>query len=307
LVPPGNYVYVTGTHYTMPGLTSAGANDIFIASFRSIDGARLMLKGFGGTVGDAGQSIAITPGDGILITGYFTGSVNFGGGVLSAAGPGSDVFVASLTSTGAHLWSNRCGGTSGDIGREIARDAGGNIFVTGEFRGTADFGGANLVSAGDSDIFLLKYDSAGTLLWKKRFGDTLADTGNSLAVDGGGGVFTAGAFSGTVSFGGANLVSAGSSDIFLARFNASGVHQWSARFGGSSADAATTLTSIAGSVIAGGSFQGAVNFGGRQRDGTRAQRRVRREVQRERRPRVEPWHGGSFRRHCAGRRGGHIG
>ena len=109
-------------------------------------------------------------------------------------------------------------------------DGSGNVFVTGIFSGTVDFGGGNLVSAGSVDIFVAKYNANGVHQWSKRLGGTGGEIGQAVAVDGSGNVVVTGDFSGTVDFGGGNLVSAGSSDVFLAKYNASGVHQWSKRF-----------------------------------------------------------------------------
>jgi len=86
------------------------------------------------------------------------------------------------------------------------------------FIGTVDFGGGNLVSAGGWDIFVAKYDPAGTHLWSQRFGDTEDDHGESVATDASGNVFVTGDFFETVDVGGGNFVSAGLSDIFVAKY-----------------------------------------------------------------------------------------
>ncbi len=49
-------------------------------------------------------------------------------------------------------------------------DASGNYYVAGEFEGTVDFGAGPLTSAGGSDIFFLKLDPSGSVIWSKRFG-----------------------------------------------------------------------------------------------------------------------------------------
>src|SRR5678815_18543 len=67
--------------------------------------------------------------------------------------------------------------------------------------------------------------------WSQRFGGTGDDLGLAVAVDGSGNVVVAGTFQNVANFGGGNFTSAGSYDIFLAKYSASGVHQWSRRFG----------------------------------------------------------------------------
>ena len=67
------------------------------------------------------------------------------------------------------------GGANGDGGSAIAVDDSGNVYTTGSFYGTADFAPGeettfNLTSAGYSDIFVSKLDSAGGFVWAKAMG-----------------------------------------------------------------------------------------------------------------------------------------
>ena len=96
------------------------------------------------------------------------------------------------------------GGTVEDHGESVATDSAGNAYVTGYFRGTADFdpgpGVSNLTSAGDDDIFVAKYSSDGALAWAKAMGGTDYDRGAGIAVGLDGSVYTTGYFNGTVDF-----------------------------------------------------------------------------------------------------------
>src|SRR5262249_26201036 len=147
----------------------------------------------------------------------------------------SDVaFVDVLTSTsGRYLWSKGFGGSTlsdSVIVNAVAADASGNVVITGQLQGRADFGGGALYSAGGSDVFIAKYSSSGAHLWSKSLGSTSTDTGYGIGVDSSGNVFVIGIFQGTVDFGGGGLTSAGGSDIFLAKYSSSGAHLWSKRF-----------------------------------------------------------------------------
>lgn len=95
----------------------------------------------------------------IVLTGNFNGSVNFGGGALASPGPDSDdVFLAKLDgNNGNHLWSQRFGDISDQIGVAVAMDSAGNALLTGIIYGTTDFDGVPLVSAGGSDVFVAKF------------------------------------------------------------------------------------------------------------------------------------------------------
>jgi uncharacterized protein (AIM24 family) len=177
-----------------------------------------------------------------------------------------DGFVAKLSGVdGTHVWSKRLGSTGqNDAATGVAVDSNGNILVTGRFAGTVDFGGGALTSAGAYDVFLAKYSGSGSHVWSKRFGGTMVDTGNSVAVDGSGNAVITGNFVGTVDFGGGALSSSGGQDLFVAKFSGAGGHLWSKRFGGTSDfDSGNGVAVDAtGNVLITGYFCGAVDFGG---------------------------------------------
>ncbi len=185
---------------------------------------------FGSTNSDVGLAVAVDSTGDVLVTGFFEGTVDFGGGPLISAGSG-DIIVAKYTPDGTHLWSKRFGGSEGDVGTGIGVDTSGNVVVTGRFRQTVDFGGGPLISAGERDIFVAKFTPEGTHLWSKSFGSSGTDGGSDLALDGVGNVVVTGFFEGTVDFGGEPLTSVGGLDIFVAKFTPEGTHLWS-RSGG---------------------------------------------------------------------------
>ncbi|MCP4589121.1 MAG: hypothetical protein GY842_00110, partial [bacterium] len=145
---------------------------------------------------------------------------------MSSAGS-YDIFVSKFDSAGDFVWAKRMGGSSIDRGERIAVDGAGNVYTTGVFEGTADFdpgpGTFNLSSAGSSDIFVSKFDSAGDFVWAKRMGGMSLDSGYGIAVDGAGNVYTTGYFRNTVDFdpgtGTFNLTSAGQADVFVSKLS----------------------------------------------------------------------------------------
>jgi hypothetical protein len=242
-------------------LVSAGLADIFVAKYNAA-GVHEWSKSFGGTSNDFSGSIAVDNAGNVLLTGYFNGTVDFGGGDLVSAG-GLDVFVVKYSSAGVHQWSKRFGSIGDDYGFGVAVDGSGAVAVTGYFSGTVDFGGGDLVAAGGIDISVAKYNSAGVHQWSHGFGDGSSDSGRAIAVDGAGNVVVTGQFAGTVNFGGGNLVAAGDIDVFVAKYNSAGTHQWSERFGGTTADLALSLaTDALADVLVAGFFQGTADFGG---------------------------------------------
>ena len=156
----------------------------------------------------------------VLVTGGFQNGVDFGGGTLTSAG-GDDIFLATYSNSGAHLWSKRFGSTSTDTGRGVSVDGAGNVLVTGGFQNSVDFGGGTLTSAGGDDIFLATYHSpSGAYQWAKRIGGTNTDRGVGVSMDGAGNVLVTGHFADSVNFGGGTLTSVGGPDIFLAKYEA---------------------------------------------------------------------------------------
>ena len=159
-VDRGGDVAVTGLFtYTVDfgggPVTSAGSNDGFVAKLSGTDGAHLWSKRFGSTNVDYGYAVAVDAGGNVAVTGFFQGTVDFGGGPLVSAGL-EDIFVEKLAGPdGAHLWSKRFGGTSTDYGYGVAIDGAGNVLSTGYFQNSADFGGGPLTSAGRQDAFVL--------------------------------------------------------------------------------------------------------------------------------------------------------
>jgi len=128
-------------------------------------------------------------------------------------------------STSTKSFAVSFGGTSMDVGYGIAVDSSGNSYITGDFSGTVDFGGGDVTSAGSNDIFVLKLDSSGVFQWVYTKGGTSSDYAYGITVDSSGNSYITGFFNGTVDFGGGDITSAGSSDIFVLKLNPSGIFE----------------------------------------------------------------------------------
>ena len=205
--------------------------------------------------------VAIDSSDNIYITGTSQGANVFGKNATS--GTTDDIFVAKLNSSGVVQWVYAAGGTSRDRGRKIALDSSGNIYVTGYYWSTVDFGGGNVTSNGNWDAFLLKLNSSGTFQWVKSYGSNYNDLGRDVAIDSNDNIYMLGNYSGTVDFGGGDEIGSNNADIFLVKFNSSGVFQWVYTAGASSFEdsRALALDSSDNPYIT-GSFRDTVNFGG---------------------------------------------
>ena len=238
-------VYATGSFESTAGfdpdgntatLTSEGSGDVFVWKLSSV-GAVVWAKRGGGTGFENGNSIAVDASGSVYVTGSFMGTADFdpdGNAASLVADSGADdVFVWKLSSVGAVVWAERAGGTGSDGGNSIAIDELGNVYITGYFRGTADFDPdgdtATLIAAGSSaDVFVWKLSSVGAVVWAKRAGGSASafDSGNSIVVDASGMVYVGGIFSGTADFdpgvGTSNLTAVGVWDAFVWKLTSAG-------------------------------------------------------------------------------------
>jgi hypothetical protein len=244
-------------------LTSAGNDDIFVAKYDP-SGAHVWSRRFGDTGYDGGGPIAADHAGNVLVTGSFEGSVDFGGGPLVTSGA-VDIFFAKYDPNGSHVWSRSVGGIHSEGGGAITTDGSDNVIASGYFRGTADFGGRPMTSAGEGDVFLVKYDPNGTHVWSRALGGPSIDEGKGIAVADAGDILLTGFFRGAVDFGGGALAADSIfGDVFLARYaGSSGAHVWSKSFGGASSQTGRAVA-VDGddNVLITGDFQGSVDFGG---------------------------------------------
>ncbi|WP_437611756.1 nucleotide-binding protein [Sorangium sp. So ce834] len=252
-------------------LVSHGADDVFVAKLDG-DGEHVWSRMIGGSGADRCDRVAVDPAGGVLVAGGFHGEVDVGGAVLTSAGL-RDAFVLRLApGDGRTLLALRAGDEGDDYAHGIAADADGNLLVAGHFSGSIDLGGAPLVSAGLSDVFLAKLGPSGDHLWSARFGGAEADEAHDVAVHGAtGDVVLTGTFASTIDFGGGRLTSAGGRDLYVARLSSDGAHVLSRRFGDAEDQLLTDFETGArasadvdagGNIVLAGPLFGAADFGG---------------------------------------------
>jgi hypothetical protein len=214
-------------------LANAGMNDIFIIKLDP-SGKFLWRKMFGSPMSDIGYDITFDPQGNVIATGQFQGTIDFGTGSLLANA--ADAYVVKFAPDGAPLWAQKYGAAYPDYGSRVATSKAGEILVAGGFKGPVDFGTGPIMTPGYYDGFLLKLDPAGNAMWvtQMKGGATMGSmpVPYGIGVDGSGAAVVGGYFFGQVDLGGGMLASAGGSDAFVARYDASGKHVYSARYGG---------------------------------------------------------------------------
>ncbi|MBI2270608.1 MAG: SBBP repeat-containing protein [Bacteroidetes bacterium] len=257
---PGGLSYFQGTG----GATGAA----FILKFNNT-GLLLWSTFYAGTGGDGAWSVATDPSGNVFVAGI-TGSndlptQNPGAGAYfqGAYAGGQDGFILKFNNTGVRLFATYYGGSGFDYFESIATDASGNVFLAGITSSNnlptqnpgagAYFQGAN---AGGLDAFILKFNNAGVCLWATYYGGSGDEMTHYTATDAGSNVFITG-WTASGNFptqnpgAGAyfNGTNAGGDDVFILKFNNSGVCIWATYYGGSSADWAHSITTDTGGNV----------------------------------------------------------
>jgi hypothetical protein len=128
-----------------------------------------------------------------------------GPGVVTAGGNGlHDAFAVKLDTNGDFVWGFSIGGTGNDLAYGVHTDASGQVLVSGVFRNTIDLdpgpGVVSRTSAGDDDLFVLKLNSSGALVWGQAIGGTGSERAQDVASGSDGGVVLTGRISSPVDF-----------------------------------------------------------------------------------------------------------
>jgi hypothetical protein len=196
------------------------------------------------------------------VTGYFQGRATFGEVVLEGTPPddrsanwNQNGFVAKMDPAGNWIWASQTTEVDGAnhevIGRGLAVDDSGSVYVTGRFAGQVRFGPVSLEAVDgegypdlvSENIFVARLDSEGHWLWAVQGGGggTFYYTrGNSVAIDSTGEndrIYVAGtAQEAARRFGPLVKEGHGDHDVFLAELTPSGIWVWVEKYGGTGAD-----------------------------------------------------------------------
>lgn len=251
-----------------------GDNNLFVVKLDP-SGNLLWAKAMGGNQGsNMAFGIAVDGSGNVVTTGYYSGLMDFDPGpgvvVLNTQNSGQGCYVSKLDAAGNYVWAKSFDGIGGDVGQSVALDGSGNVYVTGDYQMNVDFdpgpGVMNLTSfGGTQDIFIVKLNSSGDLVWAKSIGNISADVGFGITVDSSEDVYTTGEFGATVDFDPGpdefNLTGNSFADVFVLKLDASGNFVWAQGMGGSQNDWGIGIVADnAGNVATTGVFEGTVDF-----------------------------------------------
>lgn len=247
---------------------SPSVNDAFLAKYDA-QGNLLYVKSIAGTQDKQANTITLTSGGKVLIAGYFFGTANFDPTATNftlISNGGSDAFFCRYdAATGAFETAISLGGLGNDGIMEVVTDASNQHYLYGYFAQTMDFDptapALEYTAVTTQDRFIAKYDANFLPQWVHPL-PTLFVT--SLAVDGSG-FYATGSFSVSTDMdpGPATLTKApaGSSDIWVSKFDSNGGLIWNNVIGGSFFENAVDLALDANSeVIITGNFNQTADF-----------------------------------------------
>jgi hypothetical protein len=210
--PLGN-IYVQGVFRDSAAwggetLAASGAEpDVVLAKY-DLNGDHIWSKRFGNAFEETSEGLAVDPAGNATIVGAFERSISFGEGDDHTSLGEADIYVAQFTTDGALKWARTYGAERDDGGVGVASDAAGNTVTTGWFEGSVDFGKGALASTGNKDVFALKLDASGGLVWAQNWGDKDHDQGRAVAIDGSGEIVVAGLYRFSLPLGSTPLESA---------------------------------------------------------------------------------------------------
>jgi VCBS repeat-containing protein len=253
-------------------LTTAGSSDPYVAKLDS-NGNFLWAHSFGAINEDVGLDIAVSGAGDVLMAGAFQNQVDFDPDpgktfILTSAGD-KDVAVWKLDTDGNLQWARGFGGPGTDVAIRLATDAAGDIYTTGTFKETVNFGTtANPINftSGSPDLwdtFLLKLDATGNTVWARHVSGAGTVGYPRLTVSANDAIFTAGSFDGTADFIGTTttLTSMALRDAYVARWNTDGTLLWVRQFTGTSQVMPQHLVADAvDNVYVAGRFKGTADF-----------------------------------------------
>jgi hypothetical protein len=212
-------------------LFNRGTGNGFLVKY-SPSGNVIWARSAGGTGYDIFSGVCTDANGNVYVTGDFV-SPAFVISTDTLINSGSeDVIIAKYDSSGNVIWAHSAGGSGGAYGSAVSADAHGSVYVTGSFYIPGiTFGSTTLTNSGSgSNVFTVKYDAGGNVIWAKSSNGSSSSVGTSVSTDPNSNVFISGYFSGgTVIFGSNTLTNIGSSnsaDFFIAKYDSSGNVSW---------------------------------------------------------------------------------
>ena len=248
----GNIVVVGYTWGTLNG-ANAGNTDVFVVKIDNV-GSHMWTMQTGTSNDDDLRAVQIDSSGNIIAGGDTRGALSG----FSNPNPGSrDIIVLKLDSSGSTQWTFQTGSLSNEYVYDLKLDASNDIVLAGATWG--QLGSSS--NAGDSDIYVMKLNNAGSSQWVFQTGTTGSDQGKHLGIDSSGNILVGGWTNGDL-----GNTNQGSTDIFVMQLNSAGAQQWTFQTGTEGVDYIKGLAIGTFNIILGGTttsaWHGSCNRGG---------------------------------------------
>ena len=212
---------------------------------------RLWGTYYGGDGQESGLECVTDASDNVYLAGYTSLSsvavvATVGAHQTAYGGDNYDAFLVKFDASGARQWGTYYGGSGSDYGYSCAPDASGNLFLAGYTDSNtgsviATLGSHQYLYGGNSDAFLIKFNSFGVRQWGTYYGGFGQEYLESCQTDAMGSVYIIGNTSGNsntaIATAGAHQVSSGgNTDAYIVKFDGAGIRLWGTYYGGSNVD-----------------------------------------------------------------------
>ena len=226
---------------------------------------RWMYK-IGGLTAESGSAVVLDIDENVYDLTNFMGTVSVSNEIVFTSNGSTDILIRKSSSLGALQWVKKLGSKGADIGNDVKVDNFGNVYVTGVFQDSLMLNDeVILTSVSRPTGFIITLNTDGDFVRGMKLGSTETVNLKTLTLDNTGNITVSGEFEGILDADPSgetfNLESNGSTDIFYARYNASGAMVWAYSIGGTGPEQVNKhVVDNQGNIYLVGELRNRVNF-----------------------------------------------
>lgn len=223
----------TSLSYGGVTINSSGKNDLFVAKMNSSGAVEWLEKAGGSYSGDCGlvandnaQGLSVDHYGNVIITGNYYLTADFQGSFLTQDDV-VDSYIAKYSPDGLLLWVERIGGDKIQVGVSVDNDSDNNLYVLGRYNGSVEVENEQLLSVNDPgglfyDMFVVKFNPDGELVWLKSIGDMSSEYPSDIIVDMNDDVFISGVINGDLNVESNSILCPGASRMIVLKYDNDG-------------------------------------------------------------------------------------
>lgn len=249
-------------------LTSTAYQDAFVAKYDQ-QGNVLWAKAISGNEQDWGYKVTTDNNNNVYVTGYFQSTALYftpTDSIVKNVQSSRNVFLAKYNSNGVFQWAKLGSGGATNAyltSRSVVTDNQNNIIISGDYNKQIQFGASTLPNTNTTNIFMVKFDPSGNVIWTKAGVSNSICWFADLATDASNNIYATGKISTAITFGATTITNNQGDDMVIGKFDASGNLLWMDVVG-KSLSASTTANNLdcgssvkvdgSGNVFVGGSL-----------------------------------------------------